>query len=273
MSYLTFSSSLLFPLTFQQPPPYNRLRLNCNSLHKYSHNARCYHHHHSFTTSILFHPLNARHSLVCSTLPPEEGVVAVMNFEELVEKDWSFLESDSTDSEEDHRKKTDQIISAGNVMETSKVLVSIGSDDFVDQLVESSPCRLLIVVHDSILSLACIKERHDKVKCWQGELLFVPEKWTPFDVVFLYFLPALPFKLDDIFKALADRCSPGARVVISHIQGRQTLEQQRQQYHDIVVSDLPDKMSLENVASDHSFVVKEYVDDLGFYLAVLEFKS
>lgn len=195
-----------------------------------------------------------------------------MNFDELVEKDWSFLDSDSSSSKEEYDTKTDRIISAGNVEETSRVLVSIGSDEFVDRLVDSSPCQLLLIVHESLLSLACIKERHDKVKCWQGELIFVPEKWAPLDVVFLYFLPGLPFKLDEIFKTLSSRCSPGARVVISHLQGKQALEQQQQQYPDIIVSDLPDKMTLEKVASDHSFVVKEFVDDSGFYLAVLEFK-
>jgi len=136
-----------------------------------------------------------------------------MNFEELAEKDWSILESDSTSLKEDV-DKISQIIRAGNVMETSNVLVSLGSDDFVDCLVESCPCEFLLVVHDSLLSLACIKERHDDVKCWQGELIYVPEKWAPFDVVFLYFLPALPFKLEEIFEALASRCSPGRISVI-----------------------------------------------------------
>lgn len=195
-----------------------------------------------------------------------------MNFEELGEKDWSILESDSTNSKED-LGKIDQIMRAGNVTETSKVLVSLGSDDFVDCLSESCPCQFLVVVHDSLLSLASIKERYDEVKCWQGELIYVPEKWTPFDVVFLYFLPALPFKLEEIFEALASRCSPGARVVISHLKGRPALEQQRQQYPDIIVADLPDRSHLEKVASDHSFMLKEYVDDSSFYLAVLEFKA
>ncbi|XP_016572382.1 uncharacterized protein LOC107870380 isoform X2 [Capsicum annuum] len=74
---------------------------------------------------------------------------------------------------------------------------------------------------------ACIKEKYDMVKCWQGELIYVPEKWTPFDVVFLYFLPALPFELCQILEALRKRCLPGARVVISHPQGRQVVEEQQ----------------------------------------------
>ncbi|XP_021770336.1 uncharacterized protein LOC110734481 [Chenopodium quinoa] len=272
MNSFSFSSSFLCPSSYQKPPLSNRLILHSNCLHQYS-QSRCSFPHRSVGVSYnQFYSPHIRYSLVCAATP-QEGVVAVMNFDELVEKDWSILESGSTSSKEEHDNKTDQIISAGNIVETSKVLVSIGSDEFVDQLVNSSPCQLLLIVHESLLSLACIKERHDKVKCWQGELIYVPDKWAPLDVVFLYFLPGLPFKLDEIFKTLASRCSPGARVVISHLQGRQALEQQRQQYPDVVVSDLPEKMTLEKVASNHLFVLKEFVDDLSFYLAVLEFKS
>jgi hypothetical protein len=59
------------------------------------------------------------------------------------------------------------------------------------------------------LILALLIEKYDNIKCWQGEVTIVPEKWSPFDVVFLYFLPALPFKLEDILGSLAPKCSPG----------------------------------------------------------------
>jgi hypothetical protein len=88
-------------------------------------------------------------------------------------------------------------------------MVSVGSEAFLDRLVESSPCGLLLVVHDSLFVLAGIKEKHDKVKCWQGELIYVPDKWAPLDVVFLYFLPAVPFNLGQVFGALAKCFSPG----------------------------------------------------------------
>lgn len=211
MSFLCLPSSFLFPSTCQQPLLSNGLRLNSNYLSQSFH-SRCVCPVPFVRFSSKFHGSNIRHSFVCAaTAPEEEGVVAVMNFDDLAEKDWSFLESDSdsTVSKEEYAKRTDQIISAGNVVATSKVLVSLGSDEFVDRLIDSSPCQLLLIVHESLLSLACIKERHDKVKCWQGELIFVPEKWAPLDVVFLYFLPGLPFTLEEIFKALAIRCSPG----------------------------------------------------------------
>ena len=65
----------------------------------------------------------------------------------------------------------------------------------------------------------------------------------------------------------------GARIVISHPQGRELLEQQRRQFPDVVISDMPDKMTLQNVAADHSFEMIEFVDEPGFYLAVLKFKE
>lgn len=143
-----------------------------------------------------------------------QEAVSVVEFEEFVDKDWSFLEFDGTDSDAEHMHKIDRIISAGSIKETSKVLVSIGPEAFVDKIVFSSPCEQLFVVHDSLLVLACIKERHDKVKCWQGELIDLPEKWTAFDVLYLYFLPALSSELDQVLEALAKRCLPGNMIMI-----------------------------------------------------------
>lgn len=49
------------------------------------------------------------------------------------------------------------------------------------------------------------------------------------------------------------------------------LEQQRKQYPDVVISELPDEMTLQKVAGDHSFEMVEFVDESRFYLAVLQF--
>ncbi|KAA8543061.1 hypothetical protein F0562_021444 [Nyssa sinensis] len=223
------------------------------------------------STFISLHSLCNHQSCISATIPSNEGAISVINIEDFMEKDWSFLDTDETNSDEQLKPKVDRIISAGDIGETSKVLVSIGSEGFVDRIVESSPCQLLLVVHDSLFLLAGIKEKYDKVKCWQGELIYVPEKWAPLDVVFLYFLPALPFKLVQVFEALARQCLPGARLVISHPQGREAVECQRRQYPDVVISDLPDEMTLQNVAVDHNFEMVEFVDEPGFYLAVLKF--
>ncbi|XWS56171.1 hypothetical protein CRYUN_Cryun09bG0063400 [Craigia yunnanensis] len=209
-------------------------------------------------------------SLAGAANASNEGAVSVINIEDFYEKDWSFLDSNDLNSEQ-AKQNVDRITSAGDIEETSRVLVSVGSEGFVDHLVESSPSKLLLVVHDSIFVLAGIKEKYDEVKCWQGELIYVPEKWSPLDVVFLYFMPALPFKLDQIFVALEKRCSPGARLVISHPQGREVLEQQRKQFPDVIMANLPEKTTLQKVAADHSFEMTEFVDEPRFYLAVLKF--
>lgn len=59
--------------------------------------------------------------------------------------------------------------------------------------------------------------------------------------------------------------------MISHPQGRQVVEEQQKQYPGVVVSNLPEKMLLQNVAADHSFEVVKFVDDPAFYLAILKF--
>ena len=62
-------------------------------------------------------------------------------------------------------------------------------------------------------------------------------------------------------------------MVISHPQGRDVLKQQRQQNPDVIISDLPEKNTLQKVAADHAFDVAEFVDEPGFYLAVLKFSD
>lgn len=51
------------------------------------------------------------------------------------------------------------------------------------------------------------------------------------------------------------------------------LEKQRQQYRDVIVSELPEKLTLEKVAARHCFELVEFVDDPGFYLAVLKLRK
>lgn len=66
-------------------------------------------------------------------------------------------------------------------------------------------------------------------------------------------------------------CSIGGRLVISHPNGRKALEQEQQQFPDVVVSDLPDRMTLQKAAADHSFDLIEFIDEHSFYLAILKF--
>jgi len=143
--------------------------------------------------------LRATDSNIDAPISLPEGA-SFVSIPEIIEKDWSVLDC------AEHRT-TDRIIASGNIEQSSRVLVSTGSEDFVDSLAGLTPS--VFVVHDSLLTLACIKEKYDRVKCWQGEIIYVPEKWAPFDAVFLYFLPALPFKLHQILESLAGKCAPG----------------------------------------------------------------
>nr|DAD38379.1 TPA_asm: hypothetical protein HUJ06_009019 [Nelumbo nucifera] len=42
----------------------------------------------------------------------------------------------------------------------------------------------------------------------------------------------------------------GASLVISYSQGREVVEKQRQQYSNVVISDLPDRLTLKKVAAN-----------------------
>lgn len=207
-------NSLFLPPSLVLSPPTCKSSLYLQTKPQFICTLKCHHHGHNPSTlshsprlSLRFQ-LSMRHRAIDATVPSNEGTVSVINFEDFFEKDWSFLELDELSSKE-QIQKIDRIISAGEINETSRVLVATGAEGFVDRVVDSSPCNLLLVVHDSLFLLAGIKEKYDKVKCWQGEIIYVPEKWAPLDVVFLYFLPALPFTLDQVFETLANRCSPG----------------------------------------------------------------
>ena len=127
-----------------------------------------------------------------------EGTVSVLNFEDFAEKDWSFLDADDINSDEVYKQNSERIISAAKIGEDSSLLISTGSEGFVDLVVETFSYKQLLVLDDSLFVLACIKENYDKVKCWQGDLIYVPEKFlndycitsltlgeglAPFDVV------------------------------------------------------------------------------------------
>lgn len=66
----------------------------------------------------------------------------------------------------------------------------------------------------------------------------------------------------------------GGRVILSFDLGREVVEQKhKKQFPDMVTYDLPDRIALTKAASEHSFLITEFLDEPTFYLAVLRFRS
>ncbi|KAJ6816754.1 uncharacterized protein M6B38_415630 [Iris pallida] len=189
--------------------------------------------------------------------------------DELLERDFSFLEPPYDAAAADVQSRA---IASAEVGAGSRVLLSFPTVGFAGRVTGSAPCELVVAVHESLLVLAMIKEADDEVRCFQGGIAVVPEKFFPFDAVFVCYFPALGVSVGELLGSVAARCSPGARLVISFDQGRKVIEQEhRQQYPDLVKFDLPDRAALEEAANDHSFQITEFVDEPTFYLVVLKF--
>ncbi|CAI9268300.1 unnamed protein product [Lactuca saligna] len=101
-----------------------------------------------FSSSPLFSPLSIQSTFTSpkSSIPavtPTEGSIPVINFEDFVEKDWSFLDADDISSNQVYKQNTDQIISSGKISEDSKVLISTGSEGFVHKVIDIHSCKQL----------------------------------------------------------------------------------------------------------------------------------
>ncbi|XP_062210478.1 uncharacterized protein LOC133911977 [Phragmites australis] len=194
---------------------------------------------------------------------------------DVVEKDWTFLDSPST-----HLQRA---LAAGALTPASRVLAVTPTASFVGALLASSPCELLVAAHESLYVLAGVKEAHDEVRCFHlegggggrggGVVEAVPERFDDFDAVFVCYFPGMGISAAALLKSLTKRCSKGARVVIFLDQGRENLEQHRREHPDVVTSDLPSRSSLENAASGNKYEIAEFADDPSLYLAVLQFQG
>lgn len=157
--------------------------------------------------SLSLNSKRRRHPLRRTSLRPRLPPISAVHFEELVEKDWSFL--DPSSDEGGRASKADRIIAAGDVGEESKVLACFPTATFIDRLVETRPCGLLIATHESLFLLAEIKEKHDAVRCWQGGVEAVPERFSPLNAAFICYFPAMGVPIGQLLESLARRCSPG----------------------------------------------------------------
>lgn len=182
---------------------------------------------------------------------------------EFMDRDWSFLEQNSSNG------KMKRVVDAAHVKQNSRVVVCLGTQQFVDYLCMTTPC-VLSVMHYSLLELATIKEKHDSVKCRQGDILDMPSSSPLLDAVFINFLPALNHSLPRIFEALVRRCAPGARLIISDTQGRDQLRVHKKNNPDVITGDLPDQVELETVLQRYPLQLISFSDEADFYLAVLK---
>ncbi|XP_066396552.1 uncharacterized protein [Miscanthus floridulus] len=217
--------------------------------------------------SLTLTPATAKPRLAAG---PDDVAVA-----DIVEKDWSFLESAGANLQ--------RALAAGALSPALRVLALTPTASFVSSLLASSPCELLVAAHESMYVLAGVKEAHDEVRCFHlegggggrggGVVEAVPERFDDFDVVFVCYFRGMGVSAAALLKSLARRCSKGARVVMFLDQGRQNFEQQRREHPDVVTSDLPNKAFLEKAASGNKYEITEFVDEPSFYLAVLQFQG
>lgn len=160
-----------------------------------------------FTSTIPIVPLRIRPEKLlrvgCNGPAPP-----VVQCADLIEKDWSFI--DSADDGSGWDAKCRRILSTAEVGEKSRLLVSFGASGFVDRIVTECQWETLLVVHDSLFDLAMIKEKYDRVRCWQGSIMDLPKKFLPLDVVFVCYFPGMGLSVEDLLASLATACSSGS---------------------------------------------------------------
>jgi hypothetical protein len=128
---------------------------------------------------------------------------------DVVEKDWSFLDSAGASFA--------RALAAGALTPASRVLAVTPTASLVCALLESSPCELLVAAHESLYVLARVKEEHDEVRCFQGGgggrgggvVEAVPERLNDFDAVFVCYFPGMGISSAALLKSLAKRCAKG----------------------------------------------------------------
>lgn len=157
---------------------------------------------------------NPRRLSLAPAAAPAPRIAAVPDgvaIADVVEKDWSFLESAGTGLQ--------RALAAGALSPSSRVLAVTPTAAFVSALVASTPCDLLVAAHESLYVLAGVKEAHDEVRCFHlegggggrggGVVEAVPERFDDFDAVFVCYFPGMGISDAALLKSLAKRCSKG----------------------------------------------------------------
>ncbi|KAF7041848.1 hypothetical protein CFC21_051582 [Triticum aestivum] len=220
-------------------------------------------------------PLRLSLAPALSCAAPLAAVPDGVAIDDIIEKDWSFLNASGS-----HLPRA---LAAGALSPASRVLAVTPTASFVSALLSESPCELLVAAHESLYVLGGIKEEHDQVRCFHlegggggqggGVVEAVPGRFDAFDVVFVCYFPGMGVSPAALLRSLAKRCCKGARVVIFLDQGRQSLAQHRRENPDLVFADLPSRSSLEKAADGSKFEMAEFIDESSLYLAVLLFQG
>jgi hypothetical protein len=131
--------------------------------------------------------------------------------DDIVEKDWSFLNASGS--------QLPRALAAAALSPASRVLAVTPTAPFVSALLAESPCELLVAAHESLYVLGGIKEEHDQVRCFHlegggagqggGVVEAVPGRFDAFDVVFVCYFPGMGVTAAALLKSLAKRCCKG----------------------------------------------------------------
>ena len=156
-------------------------------------------------------PKPLRLGLTLAPAPRPAAVPDGVAIADVVEKDWSFLESAGAGFQ--------RALAAGALSPSSRVLAVTPTASFVGAVLASSPCGLLVAAHESLYVLAGVKEAHDEVRCFHlegggggrggGVVEAVPERFDDFDAVFVCYFPGMGVSAAALLKSLAKRCSKG----------------------------------------------------------------
>lgn len=139
---------------------------------------------------------------------PSVSASLLVTHKDLNEPDWSFVEAPSGHPREHLR----HVITSASLPPSSRVLVALPTPRFIDELldpVQGAEPQLVVAYHESLLMLSNVKEEHDEVRCFQGDVAAVPPKFAPLDVVFVCYFPGMRVSIGELLRSHASICSSG----------------------------------------------------------------
>eukprot|EP00850_Spirogloea_muscicola_P018268 SM000166S02449 [mRNA] locus=s166:571:2794:+ [translate_table: standard] len=133
----------------------------------------------------------------------------------------------------------------------------------------------VLAVDLSEAMLGALKERHDAVRCWHGDIVDLPATgaYGPFDAVFFNGVFGNMHSQRNALAAAAALAKAGGKIVISDPLGKEYVEHLQRDGPDIFPHSLPNAEELAGLAEGLSLSVTSLLDKPDLYLAVLTFAS